>query len=265
MKLNDILIKDNVLLLNFENDSFIRFDNLNCFDFQIKKCDLDINYLKFFDNKHRFLFASSGVAILADVIEDEFYPDDDDNWHLELDSNIRNFLKDNFVINNVDECRQEEEVARYRLRSIFNEIDREEIESGEQQNEEYIKNNINDILTHLSSKLTKFEYNFIIAYLRGNYDLIVFNEDNLQIKPSLVLKRVIKHHVSNIILGIFEKYEFDPCTYDINHLQNYCPALKTQRLTFTVSVEQIGAKNNLRWELKNFNLNNEMHYYFYKN
>lgn len=253
MKLNDILIKDNVLLLNFEN-GYIRFNNLNCFDYQIKRCDLDINYLKFFDKNYRFLLASNGVAILVDVIKDEFYPDDDENWHSELDSNIRNFLKDNFVIHNVDECRQEEDVARYRLRSVFDEIDGEEIEAGEQQNEEYIKNNIKDILTHLSSKLTKFEYNFIIAYLRGNYDLIVFNEDNLQIKPSLALKKTIKKHLLDIIRSILEKYQFEDCIYDINHLQNYCPALKTERLTINVKAEQIGAEHNKRWQISNLTI-----------
>ena len=103
-KIEDIKIKNNITI-KFDNGGYIRFNNLNCFDYQIKRCDLDINYLKFFDNKYRFLLASNGVAILVDVIKDEFYPDDDENWHSELDSNIRNFLKDNFsdIINSMDE------------------------------------------------------------------------------------------------------------------------------------------------------------------
>ena len=252
-KIEDIQIKNNITI-KFDNGGYIRFNNLNCFDYQIKRCDLDINYLKFFDNNYRFLLASNGVAILVDVIKDEFYPDDDENWHSELDSNIRNFLKDNFVIHNVDEHKQEEDVARYRLRSVFDEIDGEEIQAEEQQNKEYIKNNINDILNNLSSKLTKFEYNFIIAYLRGNYDLIVFNEDNLQIKPSLALKKTIKEHLLDIIRSILEKYQFDDCIYDINHLQNYCPALRTERLTINVKAEQIGADHNKRWQIFNLTI-----------
>jgi hypothetical protein len=250
MKLNNILIKDNVLLLNFENGGYIRFNNLNCFDFQITKCDLDIDYLKFINfEDYRFLLASGGVAIFINIIKHEFYPDDDENWHSHLDSNIRNFLKDNFVVNNVEEYKREEKIARFRLRYVFDEIDAEEIESEGRENKEYIKNNINEILNNINNKFTKFEYNFLIAYLRGNYDLAIFNEHSLQIKPSLILKKNIKYYISNIILGIFEKYGL--CVYDINHLQNYCPALKTQRLTFTVEVEQIGSLHNLRWEIKN--------------
>lgn len=252
-KLIDIQISNNELILKFDNGGYIRLNNLDYFDYQIKNCDF-IDYLQFFASKqenYRFICANNGKAILIDINDSNFLPDDDENWHAQFYENVNNFLEANFIVNNVDECRQEEEVARYRLRSIFNEIDREEIESGEQQNEEYIKNNINDILTHLSSKLTKFEYNFVIAYLMGNYDFEAL-KDGLKINVSKSLKTAIRNHVKNIIISIFEKHNLDISIYDVTLIQKFIPPLKSKRLIYKFEAEQIGADHKKSWQISNF-------------
>lgn len=253
-KLIDIQISNNELILKFDNGGYIKINNLHCFSYKIKNCDSEINYLKFFEieqEDYRFICANNNKAILIDLNDSNFLPDDDENWHAQFYENVNNFLEANFIVNNVDECRQEEEVARYRLRSIFNEIDREEIESGEQQNEEYIKNNINDILTHLSSKLTKFEYNFVIAYLMGNYDFEAL-KDGLKINVSKSLKTAIRNHVKNIIISIFEKHNLDISIYDVTLIQKFSPPLKSKRLIYKFEAEQIGADHKKSWQISNF-------------
>ena len=111
-KLINIQILNNTLLLTFENGGYIKVKNLDCFYYQIKNFDIEINYLKFCEieqQNYRFLCANNGKAISINIIDSKFIPDDDDNWQEELHKNISNFLKNNFIINNVKENKKYEE------------------------------------------------------------------------------------------------------------------------------------------------------------
>ena len=111
-KLINIQILNNTLLLTFENGGYIKVKNLDYFYYQIKNFDIEINYLKFCEieqQNYTFLCANNGKAISINIIDSKFIPDDDDNWQEELHKNISNFLKNNFIINNVKEYKKYEE------------------------------------------------------------------------------------------------------------------------------------------------------------
>ena len=253
-KLIDIQILNNELILEFDNNGYIKINNLHCFDYKIRNCDSEINYLKFCEieqEDYRFICANNCKAILIDLNDSEFIPHDDDNWHEELHKNISNFLKNNFIINNVDEYKKDEDVMRTRLRDVFEEINKEEIEKTCEKNELIIKNNINKILNEIKAKLNKDEFNFVIAYLMGNYDFVLL-KDGLENKPSLGLKTAIRNHVKNIIISIFEKHNLDISIYDVTLIQKFSPPLKSKRLIYKFEAEQIGAQHNKSWQISNF-------------
>lgn len=253
-KLKSLKITNNTLTLKFENGGYIKVKNLDYFYYQIKNFDIEINYLKFCkieQQDYRFICANNCKAILIDLNDSEFIPDHDDNWQEELHKNISNFLKNNFIINNVDEYKKDEDVMRTRLRDVFEEINKEEIEKACEKNELIIKNNINKILNEIKAKLNKDEFNFVIAYLMGNYDFVLL-KDGLENKPSLGLKTAIRNHVKNIIISIFEKHNLDISIYDVNLIQKFSPPLKSKRLIYKFEAEQIGAQHNKSWHISNF-------------
>lgn len=257
-KLIDLEITNNKLNLKFENGGYIKVSDLNNFDYQIKNCDFDINYLKFFSSElsdFRFICASNGQAILIDVLETDFQPDNDDDWHNKLHQNISNFLKNNFIIYNVKECNANQETEYFKLSNIFDEIKKEEIEKTTEKNEVFIKENIDQILNKIKTCLKNDEFNLIATYIMYNHDFLVL-KNNLQIKPSLSLKQAIRNYVENEITKIFKKYKLDISLFNINLIKKFCPPLKSKRLTYKVEAEQIGRDHEKRWQISNFSFNN---------
>ncbi len=253
-KLIDLEITNNKLILKFENGGYIKITNLNHFDYQIKNCDFDINYLKFFSGEsgdYRFVCASNGHAILIDVLETDFQPDNDDNWHDKLYQNISNFLKNNFIIHNVKEYKEDQDAVRNKLSNVFDEIKKEEIEKTSMKNELFVKENINVLLTAIRNRLKKDEFNFVIAYFMGNYDFVVL-KDGSQIKTTASLKTAIRNYIENEITKIFKKYQLDDCVCNLKLIQEFCPFVKSKRLTYKVEAEQIGRDHEKRWQISNF-------------
>ena len=253
-KLISLLIINKTLFFEFENGGYIKLTNLSNFDYQIKKCDFDINYLKFFSNElgdFRFICASNGQAILIDVLETDFQPDNDDDWHNKLHQNISNFLKNNFIIYNIEECNANQETEYFKLSNVFDEIKKEEIEKTSKENELFIKTNINALLSAIKNRLKNDEFNFLIAYFMGNYDFVVL-KDGSQIKTTASLKTAIRKYVENEITKIFEKYQLDDCVCNLKLIQEFCPFVKSKRLTYKVEAEQIGPDHEKRWQISNF-------------
>lgn len=250
-KLIDIQISNNELILKFDNGGYIRLNNLDYFDYQIKNCDF-IDYLQFFASKqenYRFICANNGKAILIDINDSNFLPDDDENWHAQFYENVNNFLGVNFIVNNVVEQKELEQLTR--LRKVFKEIEWQQANLECEKNELYIKNNIDEILSELKAKLNKDEFNFVIAYLMGNYDFEAL-KDGLKINVSKSLKTAIRNHVKNIIISIFEKHNLDISIYDITLIQKFIPPLKSKRLIYKFDAEQIGADHKKSWQISNF-------------
>lgn len=257
-KLTDLQIANNELVLKFENGGLIKITNLNHFNYQIKNCDFDINYLKFFSGEsgdYRFVCASNGQAILIDVEECDFTPDNDDDWHEKLRQNISNFLKNNFIIRNVEEYKEDQDAVLCKLSNVFDEIKKEEIEKTSMKNELFVKENINALLSAIKNRLKKDEFNFVIAYFMGNYGFVAL-KDGLQIKTTLSLKNAIRNYVENEIAKIFQKYQLDDCVCNLKLIQDFCPPVKSKRLTYKVEAEQIGADHEKRWQISNFSFNN---------
>lgn len=253
-KLITLTISNKTLSLEFDNGGYIKITNLNHFNYQIKNCDFDINYLKFFSGEsgdYKFVCASNGHAILIDVFETDFQPDNDDNWHDKLHQNISNFLKNNFIVDNVKEYEGDQDAVLCKLSNVFEEIKKEEIEKTSMKNELFVKENINVLLTAIKNRLKKDEFNFVIAYFMGNYDFVVL-KDGLQIKTTLSLKTAIRSYVENEITKIFEKYQLDDCVSNLKLIQDFCPPIKSKRLTFKVEAEQIGRDHEKRWQISNF-------------
>lgn len=253
-KLIDLQIANNELILKFDNGGYIKINNLHCFDYKIRNCDSEINYLKFFEieqEDYRFICANNNKAILIDLNDSNFLPDDDENWHAQFYENVNNFLEAYFIVNNVDEYKKDEDVMRTRLRDVFEEINKEEIEKACEKNELIIKNNINKILNEIKAKLNKDEFNFVIAYLMGNYDFEAL-KDGLKINVSKSLKTAIRNHVKNIIISIFEKHNLDISIYDVTLIQKFSPPLKSKRLIYKFEAEQIGADHKKSWQISNF-------------
>lgn len=247
-KLIDIHITNNTLLLKFENDGYIRLNNLDYFDYQIKNCDF-IDYLQFFASEqenYRFICANNGKAILIDINDSNFLPDDDENWHAQFYENVNNFLEANFIVNNVVEQKELEQLTR--LRKVFEEIEWQQANLECEKDELYIKNNINKILSELRGQLSQDEFNFLIVYLVGNYDFEAL-KDGLKIKISKSLKNAIRNYVENKIYNVFQKHELK---FNIDFLKKFCPPLKSKRLTYYVEVEQIGANHQKTWLISKF-------------
>ena len=256
-KLIDLEITNNKLNLKFENGGFIKINNLNPFDYQIKNCNSDINYLRFFSSElrdYQFICASNGKAILININFFETYdfqPDNDDNWHGKFHRNIGNFLKNNFIVDNVEEYKRDEDTERFRLSDVFDEIKKEELEQALIDNEIYIESNIDALLFEIKNKLKIDEFNFVIAYFMGNYDFVVLKNGS-QIKTTASLKTAIRNYVENEITKIFKKYELDISLFNINLIKKFCPPLKSKRLTYKVEAEQIGRDHEKRWQISNF-------------
>lgn len=257
-KLINLELTNNVLNLKFENGGFIKINNLNPFDYQIKNCNFDINYLKFFSSElgdFRFICASNGQAILIDVLETDFQPDNDDDWHNKLHQNISNFLKNNFIVDNVEECNANQETEYFKLSNVFDEIKKEEIEKTTEKNEVFIKENIDQILNKIKTCLKNDEFNFLIAYFMGNYDFVAL-KDGSQIKTTASLKTAIRNYIENEITKIFKKYQLDDCIRNLKLIQEFCPFFKSKRLTYKVEAEQIGRDHEKHWQISNFSFNN---------
>lgn len=251
-KLIHIQILNNTLLLTFKNGGYIKLNNLDYFDYQIKNCNYgmifsEIDYLKFFSAEfedYRFICASNGQAILIDVNESNFMLDGDENWQ----SNMNIFLKENFIVHNVEECITNEEEIRSKLRYVFEEINKEEVEKYCEENEIYIKNNIYKILSEIKACLNKDDFNFVIAYLMGNYDFEAL-KDGLKINISKSLKNAIRNHVKNIIVSMFEQHNLDLFIYNVTLIQKFSPPLKSKRLTYKVDAKQIGPDHAKTWHI----------------
>lgn len=257
-KLITLTISNKTLFLEFDNGGFIKITNLNHFNYQIKNCDFDINYLKFFSGEsgdYRFVCASNGQAILIDVIETDFQPDNDDDWHDKLHQNISNFLKNNFIVDDVEEYRGNQDAVRNKLSYVFDEIKKEETEKTLDKYEFFIKENINMLLPMIKNHLKNDEFNFMIAYFTGNYDFVAL-KDGLQIKTTASLKTAIRNYIENEITKIFQKNQLDAWVRDLKLIQRFCPPLKSKRLTFKVEAEQIGRDHEKRWQISNFSYNN---------
>lgn len=253
-KLIDLEITNNKLNLKFDNAGYIKLTNLSNFDYQIKNCDFDINYLKFFSSElgdFRFICASNGQAILIDVLESDFQPDNDDDWHNKLHQNISNFLKNNFFVDNVKEYKGDQDAVLCKLSNVFDEIKKEEIEKTTEKNEVFIKTNIDALLSAIKNRLKNDEFNFVIAYFMGNYDFVALKNGS-QIKTTASLKTAIRNYVENEITKIFEKYQLDDCVCNLKLIQEFCPFVKSKRLTYKVEAEQIGPDHEKRWQISNF-------------
>ena len=250
-KLIDIQISNNELILKFDNGGYIRLNNLDYFDYQIKNCDF-IDYLQFFASKqenYRFICANNGKAILIDINDSNFLPDDDEDWHAQFYENVNNFLEANFIVNNVVEQKELEQLTR--LRKVFEEIEWQQANLECEKDELYIKNNIDEIFSELKGRLSQDEFNFLIAYLMGNYDFEAL-KDGLKINVSKSLKTAIRNHVKNIIISIFEKHNLDISIYDVTLIQKFSPPLKSKRLIYKFEAEQIGADHKKSWQISNF-------------
>lgn len=234
--INSVEIKNNELLLIFENNNFIKIKNLKEWDFSIKNPEIfytdnedeesfEIILQNFLIDDR--LISKSNISLNISFCEIKFFGDEDEIF-------LKNNLETSFE-NLI------EEIIKYNY-------DEQKILLEKEKNKNIFDNSLN-ILKQYQDLSSESDFNFLISFLQGNYDFEVKHKNQL-IKPSSKLKRFLFNFIKDILNKDLLQKGIDA---NIDCFSKSC-ILKKEKVIFKFIVEQIGLDHEKKWSVIEFGI-----------